>query len=204
MSEMSESRLFFQLADMLPENATLFVGNSMPIRDIDTFFHFNDKSIKVMANRGVNGIDGTISTALGAALYSQPMYLVIGDLTFFHDLNGLLSSKLYNIDLTIILVNNNGGGIFSFLPQAEHPAHFEQLFGTPLSLDFKHAVTMYGGSFESISDWDQFSASFAAASDKSGLKVLEVVTKRDRNTIQHRDMWESVSREIKKWANGEN
>lgn len=203
LKEMSESKLFYQLSDMLPEKATLFVSNSMPIRDIDTFFHFNNKSIKIMGNRGVNGIDGIISTALGAALYSQPLYLVVGDLTFFHDLNGLLASKLYNINITIILINNNGGGIFSFLAQSEHPAHFELLFGTPIGIDFKHAVTMYGGIFESTSDWDQFSSSFATLSNQPGLKVFEIVTNRDKNLIEHREMWKSVSQEISNWANGE-
>ena len=106
---------FYQLAELLPENSTIFVGNSMPIRDLDSFFHFNQKSIKVMANRGANGIDGTISTALGAATKEQPFYLLLGDLTFFHDLNGLVAAKLEEIDITIILINNNGGGIFSFL-----------------------------------------------------------------------------------------
>jgi 2-succinyl-5-enolpyruvyl-6-hydroxy-3-cyclohexene-1-carboxylate synthase len=201
--EMSESKLFNQLADILPEKATLFVSNSMPIRDIDTFFQFNNKSIKIMGNRGVNGIDGIISTALGAALYSQPLYLVVGDLTFFHDLNGLLASKLYNINITIILINNNGGGIFSFLPQSEHPANFELLFGTPIGIDFKHAVTMYGGIFESTSDWDQFSSIFASHSSKPGLKVFEIVTNRDKNLIEHREMWETASQEISNWANGD-
>jgi len=136
ITELSEGKLFYQLADMLPEDATLFVGNSMPIRDLDSFFLNNNKSIRVMANRGANGIDGTVSTALGAALNSPSLYLVLGDLTFFHDLNGLIAAKLYNININIILVNNNGGGIFSFLPQSEHPKHFELLFGTPLGIDF--------------------------------------------------------------------
>ena len=69
----------------------------MPIRDLDSFFHNNRKSIKVMANRGANGIDGTVSTALGAAVISQPLYLVLGDLTFFHDLNGLIAAKLQEL-----------------------------------------------------------------------------------------------------------
>ena len=87
----------------------------MPIRDLDSFFHFNQKRIHVMANRGANGIDGTISTALGAATIKQPFYLILGDLTFFHDLNGLMAAKLQQLNITILLINNNGGGIFSFL-----------------------------------------------------------------------------------------
>ena len=112
--KLSEGRLFYQLEEILPEGATLFVGNSMPIRDLDSFFLNNHKSIKVMANRGANGIDGTVSTALGAALYSKPLYLVLGDLTFFHDLNGLIAAKLHDIDIRIIVVNNNGAEFFPF------------------------------------------------------------------------------------------
>jgi 2-succinyl-5-enolpyruvyl-6-hydroxy-3-cyclohexene-1-carboxylate synthase len=203
-AELSESRLFYQLAEMLPENANLFVGNSMPIRDLDSFFHNNRKSIRILANRGANGIDGTVSTALGAASVSQqPSYLVLGDLTFFHDLNGLLAAKLYDINMTIIVINNNGGGIFSFLPQAEHPKHFELLFGTPLDLDFEHVVRMYNGKFTRIQDWDHFGAVMESSKTTHGLNVIEVVTKRDRNTEEHRKMWNLVSQEISKYVNGD-
>lgn len=202
VQELSESRLFYQLADMLPEGANLFVGNSMPIRDLDSFFQNNRKSIRVLANRGANGIDGTISTALGAAaVYPEPLYLVLGDLTFFHDLNGLLAAKLYSIDITIIVINNNGGGIFSFLPQAQHPKHFELLFGTPLDLDFEHVVRMYNGAFTRINDWGHLQT--VMDQTRQGLNVLEVVTKRDRNTAEHRKMWNLVSQEISKYINGE-
>lgn len=202
VQELSESRLFYQLADMLPEGANLFVGNSMPIRDLDSFFQNNRKSIRVLANRGANGIDGTISTALGAAaVYPEPLYLVLGDLTFFHDLNGLLAAKLYSIDITIIVINNNGGGIFSFLPQAQHPKHFELLFGTPLDLDFEHVVRMYNGAFTRINDWGHLQS--VMDQTRQGLNVLEVVTKRDRNTAEHRKMWNLVSQEISKYINGE-
>jgi 2-succinyl-5-enolpyruvyl-6-hydroxy-3-cyclohexene-1-carboxylate synthase len=200
-SELSESKLFYRLAQMLPNNASLFVGNSMPIRDLDSFFLNNDKCIKVMANRGANGIDGTISTALGAALYSKSLYLVLGDLTFFHDLNGLLAAKLYGIDIHIILINNNGGGIFSFLPQAEHSKNYELLFGTPLNMDFEHVVRMYNGQFTRISNWDHLSSVMNQAIDSKGLNVYEVVTKRDTNLSEHRKFWAAVSQEISKFVN---
>ncbi|MDF2854290.1 MAG: 2-succinyl-5-enolpyruvyl-6-hydroxy-3-cyclohexene-carboxylate synthase [Neobacillus sp.] len=202
-SQLSEGGLFYQLAESLPEGATLFVGNSMPIRDIDSFFLNNKKSIKVMANRGANGIDGTVSTALGVAFYSKPLYLVLGDLTFFHDLNGLIAAKLYDIDIHIILINNNGGGIFSFLPQSEHPKNFELLFGTPLNIEFEHAVRMFNGSFTKISDWDHFNEMMKKSSEARGLNVYEITTKRDRNTEEHREFWRSVSQEISVYVKGE-
>ncbi|TDL77567.1 2-succinyl-5-enolpyruvyl-6-hydroxy-3-cyclohexene-1-carboxylic-acid synthase [Rhodococcus qingshengii] len=199
---LSEGRLFYQIAEMLPEEATLFVGNSMPIRDLDSFFLNNHKSINVMANRGANGIDGTVSTALGAALYSQPLYLVLGDLTFFHDLNGMIAAKLYGIDIRIILVNNNGGGIFSFLPQSQHPKNFELLFGTPLNLEFEHAVRMFNGNYTKVKDWDHFRELMKQSSDVKGLNVYEVVTNRDSNLTQHRDFWRIVSQEISNFVKG--
>jgi 2-succinyl-5-enolpyruvyl-6-hydroxy-3-cyclohexene-1-carboxylate synthase len=200
---LSEGKLFHQLAEMLPEGATLFVGNSMPIRDLDSFFLFNNKKIKVMANRGANGIDGVVSTALGVASVTQPCYLVLGDLTFYHDLNGLLAAKLYNLDINILLINNNGGGIFSFLPQANEPKHFEKLFGTPLDLDFRHVVEMYKGKYDLIKDWSHFSAVFAENQSVEGLKVMEIQTIRDRNLTEHRDLWKSVSREISTMLKGD-
>lgn len=201
-SVLSESKLFYQLADMLPEGATLFVGNSMPIRDLDSFFLSNDKSIKVMGNRGANGIDGTVSTALGAAMYSKTLYLVLGDLTFFHDLNGLIAAKLYQIDIHIILINNNGGGIFSLLSQAEYPKNFELLFGTPLNIDFEHAIRMFDGNFTRITDWEQFANVMNTSTETKGINVYEIVTKRDENSAEHRKFWSSVSQEISKFLNG--
>jgi 2-succinyl-5-enolpyruvyl-6-hydroxy-3-cyclohexene-1-carboxylate synthase len=203
ITELSEGKLFYQLAEMVPEGATLFVGNSMPIRDLDSFFLNNNKEIKVMANRGANGIDGTVSTALGAALYSKSIYLVLGDLTFFHDLNGLIAAKLYNIDINILLVNNNGGGIFSFLPQSEHPKNFELLFGTPLDLEFEHAVKMFKGEFTKIEDWDHLESEMKKATNQTGLKVYELRTNRDINRDEHREFWSFVSGEITNFVKGE-
>ncbi|MFL6516941.1 MAG: thiamine pyrophosphate-dependent enzyme, partial [Bacillus sp. (in: firmicutes)] len=203
ITELSEGKLFYQLAEMVPEGATLFVGNSMPIRDLDSFFINNNKAIKIMANRGANGIDGTVSTALGAALYSKSLYLVLGDLTFFHDLNGLIAAKLYNIDINILLVNNNGGGIFSFLPQSEHPKNFELLFGTPLDLEFEHAVKMFKGEFTRIEDWDHLGSEMMKATNQTGLKVYELRTNRDVNRDEHRGFWSFVSREISNFVKGE-
>ncbi|MDR7240637.1 2-succinyl-5-enolpyruvyl-6-hydroxy-3-cyclohexene-1-carboxylic-acid synthase [Neobacillus drentensis] len=203
ITEISEGKLFYQLAEMVPEGATLFVGNSMPIRDLDSFFLNNNKEIKVMANRGANGIDGTVSTALGAALYSKSFYLVLGDLTFFHDLNGLIAAKLYNLDINILLVNNNGGGIFSFLPQSEHSKNFELLFGTPLDLEFEHAVKMFKGEFTKIEDWDHLESEMMKATNQSGLKVYELRTNRDVNRDEHREFWSFVSEEISNFVKGE-
>lgn len=203
-TNMSEGKIFAELNNLLPINTNLFVGNSMPIRDCDTFFHCNDTNSKVFANRGANGIDGIVSTALGVSAAGQPTLLVIGDVSFYHDLNGLLASKMQKRNLTIILVNNDGGGIFSFLPQSAEKEHFEDLFGTPHGLDFSHAVTMYGGQFTRVENWNHFADTLLNSFKTEGLKVIEVVTEREENVQKHRKLWKDVSQEIILSLNGIN
>lgn len=193
-----EGRIFTELADLLPEGSGLVVGNSMPIRDLDTFFPATTKFVFLYGNRGVNGIDGQISTALGISACEssivEPMVLVVGDLTFYHDLNGLLAAKKYGLNLTIVVINNDGGGIFSFLPQAEHhPDHFEEYFGTPTGLDFSLVTQMYGGTFTRIETWEQFREAVMCGITDGGLHVVEVPTNRERNVEMHRHLWKKVS-----------
>ncbi len=168
----------------------------MPVRDLDTFF-WGSKRRRIMGNRGANGIDGIVSSALGAsAVGNGPNVLVIGDLSFFHDMNGLLAAKLHRLDLTIIVVNNDGGGIFSFLPQADYPEHFEQLFGTPIGLDFSHTASLYGGHFQRITDWQQFRKAVERGMHDGGLHIVEVKTERESNVRMHRELWKSVGRTL--------
>jgi 2-succinyl-5-enolpyruvyl-6-hydroxy-3-cyclohexene-1-carboxylate synthase len=120
--------------------------------------------------------------------------LVIGDLSFYHDLNGLLAARAHHLDLLVVLINNDGGGIFSFLPQAESSAdYFETLFGTPHGLDFQPFVEGYGGRFVRTRDWSGFRESVADGLDRGGLQVVEVPTDRARNVVLHRDVWRAVS-----------
>jgi len=189
-----EGKVITDIVHVLQEEATLFVSNSMPIRDTDTFFFNIDKKIHVMANRGVNGIDGIISTSLGASTVCEPLVLVIGDLSFYHDLNGLLAAKLHDLNVTIVVVNNDGGGIFSFLPQYKSKEHFESLFGTPLGLDYEHVVKMYGGSFSRVNDWDAFRHEVKKGTMEKELHVVEICTNREENLQLHRDLWASTSK----------
>lgn len=196
-----EGRVFTELRDLLPEHATLFVGSSMPVRDLDTFFWSQPRRIRILSNRGANGIDGVVSSALGASAGTEghaPTMLVIGDLSFFHDLNGLLAARLHGLDLTIVLVNNDGGGIFSFLPQAAYPQHFEQLFGTPTGLDFRPAVQMYGGLYHKAESWEQFRKLARQGLENGGLQVIEVSTERASNVRMHRFLWEAVGKSLGK------
>jgi len=196
--QLFEGRIFSELATLLPDKATLYVGNSMPVRDLDTFFWCSQRILRMMGNRGANGIDGVISSALGVSAATaamgqkEPTVLVIGDLSFFHDLNGLLAAHLHKLDLTIILVNNDGGGIFSFLPQAAHPTHFEQLFGTPTGLDFAPVVQMYGGTFQRCENWHEFRQAVQQSINTGGLNVVEVRTERNSNVVMHRQLWQVV------------
>ena len=195
-TEPFEGRVFTELRRLLPKGAMLYVGNSMPVRDLDTFF-WGSKQLRIMGNRGANGIDGIVSSALGAsAVGAGPNVLVIGDLSFFHDMNGLLAAKLHKLNLTIIVVNNDGGGIFSFLPQADYPEHFEHLFGTPTGLDFSHTASLYGGNFQRVTDWLQFRTAVQRGMNDGGLHIVEVTTERESNVRMHRELWKSVGRAL--------
>lgn len=199
-----EGQAVLRIAQNLPKNATLFVGNSMPIRDVDSFFLNTERNIRIMANRGANGIDGTISSALGASTVAEPLILLVGDLTFYHDLNGLLAAKLHKLNATIVIVNNEGGGIFSFLPQSEHPKNFELLFGTPIGLDYSYVVKMYGGEFKRIDDWNELSDAIKNCGKVEGLNVIEVRTDRSLNAEKHRKIWRIANETIKEnWGQGE-
>ncbi|MFB1080331.1 2-succinyl-5-enolpyruvyl-6-hydroxy-3-cyclohexene-1-carboxylic-acid synthase [Jeotgalibacillus sp. JSM ZJ347] len=195
-NETDEGAAVGTLLQSLPEGAHLLVGNSMPIRDVDTFWIRGMKPFHVWANRGANGIDGVVSTALGiAAVKHEPVYLLIGDLSMFHDLNGLLVTKQYPSQLQIVVMNNNGGGIFSFLPQAAEPEHFETLFGTPPSLDFKHAAALYGLDYQLCETKEALSQSLASSSKQ--LKMMEVITDRKENTATHRQLWKTIAEAVR-------
>ena len=199
LDEPFEGKVFAELAGLLPDNATLYAGNSMPVRDLDTFYPQGERRVRFLCNRGANGIDGVVSSALGAAAAKSqdgPLVLVIGDLSFYHDLNGLLAAKRYPIDATIVLLNNDGGGIFSFLPQAANQERFEELFGTPTGLDFKPIVEAYGCGFARVATWDGFHAAVSASIAAPGVQVVELCADRDRNVALHRAVWQRVAEAV--------
>ncbi|MCK9519105.1 MAG: 2-succinyl-5-enolpyruvyl-6-hydroxy-3-cyclohexene-1-carboxylic-acid synthase [Dehalococcoidia bacterium] len=192
-TEPFEGRVFVELQRALPPGATIFASNSMPVRDLDSFVVSDPKPLTFVSNRGANGIDGVTSSALGhAAAGGGPVALVIGDIAFYHDLNGLWAAKRHGLDLTIVLVNNNGGGIFHYLPQAAHDGLFEEWFGTPPDLDFRPVVEMYGGRFTLADDWATFAKGLDAAR-AGGLHVLELRTDRARNVAMHREAWAAAA-----------
>jgi 2-succinyl-5-enolpyruvyl-6-hydroxy-3-cyclohexene-1-carboxylate synthase len=194
IDEPFEGRVPIELAEALPDGSTLVVGNSMPVRDMESFFPAIDRDVRIVGTRGASGIDGVVSTAVGAAAARQgPVVLLIGDLSFFHDLNGLWPLRRHGLSLTVVLVNNDGGGIFNFLAQAEAaPEHFEQWFGTPHGLDFAHAVALHGGRYERLAGARSWAPRIREALVGDGLTVLEVRTDRVRNVSQHREVWARV------------
>lgn len=179
------------LLSKLTNEDALFVSNSMPIRDIDNLLF--DNEAEIYANRGANGIDGVVSTALGMAVHKN-VTLLIGDLAFYHDMNGLLMSKINDIHLNIVLLNNDGGGIFSYLPQKASAAeYFERLFGTPTGLDFEHAALLYDYNFKRFDHLTDFK--FESLS-KLGSNVYEVITDREDNLQQHQILYKKLSEMI--------
>jgi len=192
----TEGSVVLELTKRLPKQTVLFSGNSMAIRDLDTFMFTGNEEFRVMANRGANGIDGVISSACGVAASGQRTTLLIGDLSFYHDMNGLFAAKHYHLPLTIILVNNGGGGIFSFLPQAGDKSHFEALFGTPLNLDFAHVGALYGASYAQIDNAIDFAKALYTSYENEGLSIIEVRTDRFENEQWHRSKWQEVNEKI--------
>jgi 2-succinyl-5-enolpyruvyl-6-hydroxy-3-cyclohexene-1-carboxylate synthase len=191
---------FTLLADMLPDGGILWAGSSMPVRDMDTYLPGGPRAIRCYSNRGANGIDGVVSSALGAAAAdSGPVVLVVGDVSFLHDLNALVTARLHHLSATIVLVNNDGGGIFSFLPQASTddpgvglPDAYEELFGTPHGLDFGPIVRAMGAA-HAVAGPDELGDALARAIGAAGVQVIEIRTERARNLALHRGATAAVA-----------
>ena len=180
-----EGRTIRELQEYIPEDGQIFVANSMTIRDFDYFWFSGESKAVLFGNRGVNGIDGTISTALGLAVNGRPTYLVTGDLSLFHDLNGLAVAKTHNLNLTIILHNNDGGGIFEYLPQ-KGTKHFDYLFSTSQGLDYSGAAKLYGCGYTKISSPDELSSVLAKIGQESGVHIIEIPTNREYSRELHK------------------
>lgn len=141
------------IVELMPDGSVLFVGNSLPVRHVEEFARPNSKNIQVLGNRGASGIDGVVSSAIGAAVATEkPTVLIIGDISLYHDMNGLLALTRTPANLKIVLLNNDGGGIFRRLPIAQFEPPFEDLFVTQHGLDFSHAAALYGLPFTRIAE----------------------------------------------------
>ncbi len=193
---LTEPRIARDVCAALPPDAPLFVSSSMPIRELDGFGASARAPLQVFANRGANGIDGIVSSASGvAAALGRPTALLTGDLALLHDLGGLLMARRHGLPLTVVVVNNDGGGIFSFLPIASATPHFETLFGTPHGVDLAHVAGLANAVHHTPSSPAGLRAAVAAGME-GGLHLIEVKVPRADNPRVHRALWEQVGQKL--------
>jgi 2-succinyl-5-enolpyruvyl-6-hydroxy-3-cyclohexene-1-carboxylate synthase len=189
-----EGRVARDLMACLPEGTCLMVASSMPVRDLEMFSAARD-GVAVMANRGVNGIDGFVSTTLGVAgSRAWPVTVaLLGDLCLLHDANGLLGAAARGLDAVLVVVDNHGGGIFSFLPQATLPAHFEPLFGTPQDVEPAALAALHGIPVTEARGADALVPAVTGAIGARGVRMVVVRTDRDDNLERHQLVLQAVA-----------
>lgn len=176
----------------VPADHGLVVASSMPIRDLDTYAATGGAPVPVAANRGASGIDGTVATAAGFARgLGRPVTLLIGDLALLHDLNSL--AMLRDLRVVVVAINNDGGGIFSFLPVSRHEEFFEPYFGTPQGVGFEPAAAMFGLAYDQPRTTDELVEAYRAACARDGSTLIEVKTDREENVALHRELLAGIS-----------
>lgn len=180
-----EGRTIHMLQHIMPDEGQILVANSMSIRDMDYFWATGRSQAMVYGNRGTNGIDGTVSTALGLSMNGKPTVMVTGDLSFFHDLNGLAIGKTHGMNLTIILHNNDGGGIFQYLPQ-KGTDDFDYLFNTPQGIDYSGLATMYGLDYVKVTTNAELERAMQQYIGTEGIHIIEVPTSKEGSRELHK------------------
>jgi len=190
----------YDTVDLIPDESTLFVGNSLPVRHLDQFGMPQNKRIYAYANRGASGIDGNISTALGAgaAKPDQPLVAVLGDITFYHDMNGLLAVRRCGIPITIVLLNNDGGGIFHRLPIKDYDPAFTDYFITAHGLDFSHAAKLYGLDYVQVTQRDDFRAVLKKSVENRQSTIIEVRTNAQQDLQRRAEIVAAVFEQLKR------
>ena len=193
--ELNEPLVARLISQQIPEEHALVVASSMPVRDLDTYAATDGACVPVAANRGASGIDGTVATAVGFARGSgRPLTLLIGDLALLHDLNSL--AMLRGLPVVVVVLNNDGGAIFSFLPIARHKTFFEPYFGTPHGVSFEHAAAMFDLEYENPRTVPEFVETYRAACAQDAPTLIEVRTDREENVALHRRLLEELSAEV--------
>lgn len=188
-----EGKIFSELLEALPAKCNLMISNSMPARDFDDYTQDSKIPYSVYSNRGVSGIDGINSTAFGIASESKdPTLLVTGDLAFLHDLNGLHFSSIQSIPLTILLINNNGGGIFEMLPIANQKEYFKENFITPHNINIEAAVKAFGGNFIAVNSWQSLKQKIKSGLSNKSLSVIEIKTDSHKSSRLRKEMFVQV------------
>ncbi|MEH1815293.1 MAG: 2-succinyl-5-enolpyruvyl-6-hydroxy-3-cyclohexene-1-carboxylic-acid synthase [Nostoc sp.] len=190
-----ESKAAWLISQILPPGTPLFIANSMPVRDVEYFWKPNNLGVRSHFNRGANGIDGTLSTALGIAHRQQSSVMLTGDLALLHDTNGFLIRNKFVGHLTIVLINNNGGGIFEMLPIAKFDPPFEEFFGTPQDIDFAQLCATYNVQHELITSWEQLQQRLNPLPTQ-GIRVLELQTNRKKDAKWRQDKLRNFAADI--------
>jgi 2-succinyl-5-enolpyruvyl-6-hydroxy-3-cyclohexene-1-carboxylate synthase len=193
---LNEPRIARELATAVPAGANVVIAASMPIRDVETFWPVLDTPPRALANRGANGIDGTISTAYGiaAADPARPTYLLIGDVALAHDVGGLLAGRRLGVPLTIVCVDNAGGGIFDFLAVSGEGAEYEEHVLTPTGLDVARAAALYDARYVAADDLATLREALDARPE--GTTIVHVRTERPANVALHRAVWSAVAKAL--------
>lgn len=198
-AELLESRVVMTVCENAGRNTNLFLSNSMPIRWADMYARAGDRFPLVYVNRGANGIDGIISTAAGvAASTGRATVCVIGDLTFLHDQNGLWRLNAEHIPLKLILLNNDGGGVFHFLPISSHADHFERLVAMPHSTDMSCLAAAHGIRFQRAGGAEEFDRIFDTCVHRPGPDVIEIKTDRTLNHKRHQSLLSEIANAVRK------
>ncbi len=197
--ELTEPAAARIVSEEIAEGHGLFVASSMPIRDLDLFASSHGARVRVTSNRGASGIDGTVASAVGfAAGLRAPVTLLLGDLALLYDLNALALLRASPHPVTVVALNNDGGGIFSFLPIAQFSAIFEPYFGTPHGLSFEHAAAMFGIPYNRPRSQEEFKAAYLGALQRGTSSLIEVPSNRAENLAKHRLLQQSLARSIER------
>lgn len=201
-SFLNECRIISDVINNLPPDTHIMISNSMPVRDFDYFAPHTNKEIIVHSNRGASGIDGILSTALGLKqALNKPALLITGDMAFYYDINALLTAEKYRIPLVVILINNNGGGIFGMLPVSEYGKSFREYFVSPHDLDFSSIIRSFSGKHKLIRNWDDLSKSLSMALKENRLTVLEVKTDMKISVNLRKKYFKGAGRIISRYLN---
>lgn len=190
---LNEIAIAREVSRHIPPDSGLFLSNSMPVRDMDNYGLYGGNCVRIGANRGASGIDGIIASASGFCQgLNAPTTLIIGDLAFLHDLNSLSLVRSLPKPLWIIAINNNGGGIFSFLPISQFEDVFEPYFGTPQNLNFSHAAKLFEIEYFSPQSLEEFAKDYRSAIASQRSAILEVKTDRKNNQELHQKITQNV------------
>ncbi|MDZ7623408.1 MAG: 2-succinyl-5-enolpyruvyl-6-hydroxy-3-cyclohexene-1-carboxylic-acid synthase [Ignavibacteriaceae bacterium] len=195
----NEPYVINEIFKTVPSGSNIFIGNSLPVRDLDNFVNSTAKRFNIFFNRGASGIDGVTSTAFGIALSKKPTVLITGDLSFLHDLNALSIAAKYTIPLIIIVINNNGGGIFESLPIAGKVKQFREYFITPHNLELDSIVKSFGINHQLITSRSQLQSHLIKSLNKNSSSVLEIQT----NAVKSAELRNKYFNEVKKKLNKE-